>query len=82
MPSFVRGKWDSPHWASCSGALRIGTAAAEQRTDGLQQDGADNWLAQEDAVGNPGRLLPHTVLVPRGDEDRRPEPGRHGEMVE
>src|SRR5271165_3294045 len=82
MPSFVRGKWDAPHWVSCSGALRAGTAAAEERTDGLQQHGADNGLTQEDAVGNPGRLLPHAVLVLRGDEDRRPGPGRRGEMVE
>src|SRR5271165_2868937 len=82
MPSFVRGKWDAPHWVSCSGALRAGTAAAEERTDGLQQHGADNGLAQEDAVGNPGRLLPHAVLVLRGDQDRRPGPGRRGEMVE
>ena len=78
----VRGKWDAPHWASCSGALRTGTAAAEQRTDGLQQHGADNWLAQVDAVGNPGRLLPRAVLVLRGDEDHRPGLGRRGEMVE
>ena len=82
MPSFVRGKWDSPHWASCSGALRTGAAAAEQRTDGLQQHGADNWLAQVDAVGNPGRLLPHPVLVLRGNEDRGPRAARRGEMVE
>src|SRR5271166_2116616 len=25
----VRGKWDAPHWASCSGALRTGTAVAK-----------------------------------------------------
>jgi hypothetical protein len=25
----VRGKWDAPHWASCSEALRTGTAAAK-----------------------------------------------------
>ena len=78
----VRGKFDAPHWASCSGALRTGTAVAEQRTDGLQQHGADNWLAEVDAVGNPGRLLPHAVLVLRGDEDRRSGMGRCGEMVE
>src|SRR5271165_879563 len=78
MPSFVRGKWDAPHWVSCSGALRAGTAAAEQRTDGLQQHGADNWLAQEDAVGNPGRLLPRAVLVLAHDEDRRPSEPEEG----
>src|SRR5580704_8003112 len=78
----VRGKWDAPHWASCSGALRTGTAVAEQRTDGLQQHGANNWLAEVDAVGNPGRLLPQAVLVLRGDEDRRPGLARRSEMVE
>src|SRR5271165_4236561 len=67
----VRGKWDAPHWASCSGALRTGTAAAEQRAHGLQQHGADNWLAQVNSVKNPGRSLPHAFLVLRGDEDRR-----------
>src|SRR5271170_5495828 len=77
-----QGQWDAPHWASYSEAFRTGTAVAEQRTDSLQQHGADNWLAQEDTIGNPGRLLPHVVLVLRGDEDRRPRLGRRGEMVE
>jgi PAS domain-containing protein len=74
--------WAAPHWASCSGALRTGSAVDEQRTDSLQQHGADNWLAQVDTVGNPGRLLPHTVLVLRGNENRRPGLARRGEMVE
>ena len=55
---------------------------AEQRTDGLQQHGADNWFAQIDAVGNPGRSLPPAILVLRGDEDRWRRLGRCGEMVE
>jgi hypothetical protein len=82
MPSLIRGKWGTPHWASCSGTLCTGTVAAEQRTDGLQEHGADNCLAQEYAVGNPGHSLPHAILVLRGDEDRRPGSSRGGEMVE
>src|SRR5580704_243198 len=62
--------------------LRTGTASAKQRTDGPQQHGADNRFAQVHAVGNPGRLLSHAVLVLRGDEDRRRGLARRGEMVE